>query len=510
MIEEAAIDDERWDLDYDVVVLGCGAAGMAAAIEAHDAGRRTAIVEKMPEGREGGNTRVSGGIWFDNVDAARSEVYLRSLCGGHSLPDGVISAWARETAANSAWLEKLGIRGGHVPGYPPEYPELDGSDCFGGYLGVDGVMGGGFLFDRLQAAIRERGIDVHVDTPARELVRDGVSGAVAGVVAMRSDAPLRIRARGGTIIATGGFENDPQMVQDHLGMVGTGIWGSPAATGDGHRMAQKIGASFWHMRNMMTYVGIKVPEYPAGFPISLFGAQAFIYVGLDGKRFTDETHFLRHGHVLVHGRYELWPTQPMHVIFDETARLSGPLGPRASPLGAADIEAGNPSTFAIGWNLRMERYQWSDDNSAEIARGWIRKADSIDELAAHIGVDPATLHATIERYNAGCAAGRDALMDRPPETLVPLATPPFYHFSGPPLVAWTNGGPRRNEHAEILDAFGQVIPGLYAAGSASSTYSWCKDGGFHIADALAFGRVAGRAAARRAGQVPVDGQADPA
>ena len=66
------------------------------------------------------------------------------------------------------------------------------------------------------------------------------------------------------------------------------------------------------------------------------------------------------------------------------------------------------------------------------------------------------------------------------------------------LVAWSNGGPRRNEHAEVLDAFGSVLPGLFAAGSVSSTYSWCKDGGFHIADALAFGRIAGRTAAARA------------
>ena len=63
------------------------------------------------------------------------------------------------------------------------------------------------------------------------------------------------------------------------------------------------------------------------------------------------------------------------------------------------------------------------------------------------------------------------------------------------MVAWSNGGPRRNEKSQVLDPFGQVIPRLYAAGIVSSTYSWNKDGGFHIGDALAFGRVAGRTVA---------------
>jgi succinate dehydrogenase/fumarate reductase flavoprotein subunit len=88
-------------------------------------------------------------------------------------------------------------------------------------------------------------------------------------------------------------------------------------------------------------------------------------------------------------------------------------------------------------------------------------------------------------------------LGRHAKTLVPLETPPYYGFTSAPLLGWTNGGPRRNEHAQVLDALGKVIPGLYAAGCVSSTYSWLKDGGFHIADALAFGRVAGRHAAAR-------------
>lgn len=79
-----------------------------------------------------------------------------------------------------------------------------------------------------------------------------------------------------------------------------------------------------------------------------------------------------------------------------------------------------------------------------------------------------------------------------------MTVAPFYAVSGPPLLGWSNGGPRRDGHSRVLDTAGNPIAGLYAAGAVSSTYSAAKDGGFHIADALAFGRVAGAHAATRA------------
>ena len=148
--------------------------------------------------------------------------------------------------------------------------------------------------------------------------------------------------------------------------------------------------------------------------------------------------------------------------------------------------------------MLVEGYEWSEDNSAEIERGWIKRADSPAELAALLDVDGEVLEGAVQRYNEACAAGVDEQFGRHPRTLTPIDQPPYYAFTSGPLLGWTNGGPRRNEHTQVLDPFGRVIPGLYAAGTVSSTYSWCKDGGFHIADALAFGRVAGRTAAAEA------------
>jgi succinate dehydrogenase/fumarate reductase flavoprotein subunit len=471
-----------WDREADVVVVGMGAAGCTAAIAAHDAGARVLVVEKMPAGREGGNTRVSGGIWFDNRDPEGIATYLRSLSGDFPVPEDVVAVWAAETARNTAFVESLGATVARHGTYTPEYPELPGSEAYGGYLAVDGEMGNQRLFSVLARAVHERGIEVLLDAPAQELVQDPTTRAITGVVATVRGAPLRARARRGVVLATGGFEANPEMVRDYLRMPASVPWGTPAATGDGHKMAQRVGADLWHMGNMMAITGLRAPGWEAGFYIAFFHAQGFLYVGRDGTRFANELPQLGHGQARVHGRYELFPAQPMHVVFDERTRLAGPLCP-------------GMDTYPVGWNLLVEGYRWSHDNAVEIEKGWIQRADTIAELAGRIGVAPAALAASVARYNAACASGVDDQFGRDPATLVPVSEPPFYAFTWGPMIAWSNGGPRRNGRAQVLDAFGEVIPRLYAAGNVSSTYSWCKDGGMHIADALAFGRVAGRAAA---------------
>jgi len=470
-------------LSADVAVVGGGAAGCAAAISAHDEGANVVLLEKESVEEAGGNTRVSGGAWFDNRDAERAAAYLRALSGDRPLPEPVVRTWAEQTRHISGWIESIGGKVEPTDNYPPEYPELDGSDCYGGYLCVDGILGGGRLYDLLSEAVRSRGIDVRYGTPARRLVTDPASGTVTGVLA-GGEEEVRVDARGGVVLATGGFEADPEMVRTHLGLADPPLWGSLAATGDGHRMAMKAGADLWHMDNMMAVNGMAPPGSRHGFFAMFLHANGYLWVAPDGSRFVNETPPTGHGQARLHGRYELFPQLPMHVIFDERTRLAGPISPSAEVL-------------EVGWRVLMEGYRWSDDNSAEIASGWIHRADSPAELASLLGIDGDLLTRTIDRYNAACAAGRDDAFGRPASTLVPVDQPPFYAYTAKPLLAWTNGGPRRDENACVLDPYGAVIPGLYAAGTVSSTYSWCKDGGFHIADAIVFGRIAGRHAAAR-------------
>ena len=477
------MSNHTWDLETDIAVLGCGAAGSAAAIEGHDRGARVVILEKMPPGKAGGNTRVSGGIWFNNRDPKRAEVYLESLAGGFKLPKAVVRTWAEETAANTAWLKGLGADVGPHADYTPEYPELDGSDAYGGYMGIGGNIGNALLFGFLQSAIQQRGIEILYETPGQELITE--NGRVIGVQALRAGKPFRVRALRGVVLGTGGFENNPEMVADYLGMANPPTWGTPASTGDGHKMAMKVGADLWHMDNMMAIVGVRTPDFHAAFAtMGLVGEKGYIYVGQDGSRFVDEDVQTRHGHALIHGRYELYPHLPLFVVFDERTRKAGPLVPK-------------PEYMPVGWNTVIEKYVWSDDNQAEIDKGWIVKADTLAELERKLGIKAGGLEKSVALYNRYCAAGEDEQFGRNPQTLVPLEQGPYYGFASGPILAWSNGGPRRNEHAQVLNLAGEPIPGLYAAGTASSTYSWCKDGGFHIADALAFGRVAARHAAAK-------------
>lgn len=473
-----------FDENFDVVVVGSGAAGSAAALAAHQAGAGVLVVDKCDEATAGGNTRVSGSGWWVNRDPERARTFLRSLNGPFPVADDVVDVWATETAQISSWLKELGADVAMSGEYhtEPEYLELEGSDCYAGMDTVGGRMGNGLLHDFLRRALAERDIETRFGTPAVELIVD--AGAVVGVEVDGPGGRRRIGARGGVVLATGGFAADTRMVRDYLRVEDHVLWGSPASTGDGHRMAQAVGADLWHMDNMMTITGVRGDD-EFGHYLALWNANNYLWVSRDGRRFTDEAAEPKHGHTARGGAYELFPVRPFHLIFDEQMRTAGPLSP-------------TPDVLPVGWNLLMNGARWSLDNSAEIEKGWIRRADSIGELARVVGLDPQTLVRTVEQYNAACAAGRDDHFGRDPGTLGAVSVGPFYALEVTPLLGWSNGGPRRDGRARVLDTRGVAIDGLYAAGEISSTYSWCKDGGFHIGDALAFGRVAGRDAATRA------------
>lgn len=474
-----AMEDE-----YDVVVVGVGAAGAAAALSAHENRARVLVVEKCPEETAGGNTRVSGGGFFINQDPERAAVYLRSLNGSRAVAEDVVATWAAETAKNSDWLRGLGAAVGQTGDYQtrPEYAEVDGSDCYGGMDTIGGEMGQSLLYDFLLSALSGRGIEIRFDTRAEELLVE--EGAVCGVRVNGPGGRALIRARGGVVLATGGFAGNPGMVRDFLPLEDYVLWGSPNNTGDGHRMAQSVGADLWHMDNMMGITGIDIGK-ETGMFLAPWAAKSFVFVAPDGRRFIDETAPNRHGHVKRNGHEELFPLSSFHMVFDESMRRAGPLSPPKE-------------TLPVGWNLLMNQHEWSGDNSVEVANGQIHRADTLRELAGPMGVDPDTLDRTITHYNSACEEGRDDHFGRPAATLAPVARPPFYALRVVPLLGWTDGGPRRDGRARVLDPRGKAIEGLYVAGEASATYSWTKDGGFHIADALAFGRVAGADAAGRA------------
>jgi hypothetical protein len=228
----------------------------------------------------------------------------------------------------------------------------------------------------------------------------------------------------------------------------------------------------------MAVPGLRMPPYEAGECGGPLDDQKIV-VGADGRRFHDETLEARHGRILVRGMFDLHPAVPMWTIFDEDARLAGPLVPPRA-------------LYAAGWNKMVERYDWSADNSAEIERGWITRADTIRELAEALEIDPDGLEAQVEEYNAFCAQGEDPRHGRRPESLKPIARGPYYGYRWGQILITTLGGVRKDERGRVLDPYGEPIPRLYCAGDVASTYTLALSGGLGLGDAMAFARIAAR------------------
>jgi succinate dehydrogenase/fumarate reductase flavoprotein subunit len=325
----------------------------------------------------------------------------------------------------------------------------------------------------LEHAVHARGIPVALESRAVELLIDG--GRVAGAIVGCGGEYTAIEARRGVVLASGGFEADPELRDTYLPLPLVSV-GHQGNTGDTLALARAAGASLWHMSAFFGWPAFVHPDYEAAFTLDVH-APSFICVDGDGLRFADETGWEVHDRLRAFTAYlprrANRPNMPGWLVFDEAARQAGPLhGIVGSPNG----------------------YAWSPDNSAEIESGWIKCGAGAAELAAATGLDAATLQQTLADYAAAVSRGRDDEFGRTPTTLVPLL-PPLYAIPMTPGVATTSGGPRRDAHAQVLRPGGAPIPGLYAAGAAGSIWGHLTEHGGGLTDAIVFGRIAGAEAA---------------
>jgi succinate dehydrogenase/fumarate reductase flavoprotein subunit len=504
-------------IDVDVVVVGFGPAGQAAAITAHDAGATVLILEKAPEEHAGGNGRISGQAWFSPCDTVAAERHLRAMAGGYPVRDDVIYALAHEAAQNNDWVSaRIEEARGRVPreeGDPvdpvdaavtrvpygsaaayagQDLPEHEFWDVAGNEAGternmISGSMGFARLWNTLATNVHSRGIRVLYGTAAAGLAL----GADGRVTAVQAEGPgdnrYLIRAARSVVIAAGGFAASHAMTANYLSLPDAVPWGSPYNTGDGIRIAQRLGADLAHPYNYMSITGIRLGERRLGEHAEV-GQHRYIHVGADGQRFVNEALGSWHGKTRVRGTFDFYPGVPMWTVFDEDGRLAGPIVvPR--------------DQFAVGWSKQVERYVWSADNSAEIEKGWIVKADTVRELAGKLGIDPDGLEDEIDRYNNAAEQGiDDPRLNRPAASMTPIRRAPFYGYRWAQLIITTLGGLRKDGAARVLDVGGQPIPRLYSAGEAASSYPWLVAGGLSLGDCLAFGRIAGQNAAAESAQ----------
>lgn len=467
--------DEHFDLEYNVVVIGAGFAGCSAAIEASKAGGRVLMLEKAPESAAGGNSRVCGQQILDPTDPERAAEYFGRIAGGFQYDEELVNATVLEMCQNGAWLlENIDPDLDLQPLQYPEFPQVEGSDTMRCWL-IDGERTVGKLLGLLMPRINEdSSIDVMYEAVAKQLIQDPGTGEVTGVVFEADGAEVRVRATSGVVMALGGYENNPRMLEDYCHLIGVHPKGSLYNTGDGVAMAMRAGADLWHMCNPAgPDLNFYDPESKAYFGYTLamtLGSRTAIYVGPDGTRFIDEATMTKHGKMRFHGTYQTaLSALPAYAVFDEVAFTAGPIC----------------SSF------------WSEDNSEELEKGWIKKADTLEELAEQIGVPGDSLSKTVERFAFYCEQGEDFEFGRPAETLIPLSEDgPYYAMELTPTLTNTQGGARRNANCEVVDGEGSPIPHLYSAGEFGSMYAHGYNGGGNVGEALASGRIAGRNAAR--------------
>jgi len=482
----------KWDKEADVVCIGFGGAGAVTAITAADLGASVIILEKEPkdtdtEVRHTPSTRMCGGLFVCPTDPVKASEHLFALSWG-ATPKDVCDAWGKYAVENAQWLEKMGIELIPTDQYlgKGEFPELPGGDS----IQARRVKGNGpALFQGLAAQVaRRRSIEVIYKTPGKELVTD-CSGMVIGVIAESEGKQIAVKAKKAVVLTCGGFEWDEEMKRNFLRGYPSFFYCNPGNTGDGIRMATKVGAALWHM-NVIS--GRVIPKFPDVVPAMQGGTpDGFILVDKLGRRFFRERPWASHSAWLEVCKFDTsitdYPAIPCYSVFDDVALKKGaPANGQPKGLGADGKQQ--------NW------YTWSKDSVEEIKKGWVLKGDTIEDLAKAIAADPENggrmtpeaLKATIGEYNRACEAQKDDKFGRDPKTLIPIKQGPFYAIKLYPGGPNTQGGPKKNAKAQVLDGNDQPIPHLYCVGELGSVYGFLyPTGGGNVCEMIAFGRICG-------------------
>ena len=435
-------------LQADLVVIGGGIAGLSAGAYAARHGATVILVEKNPE--IGGNAVLSGGgLWTASSFDAYRELDPKSD------PELVRLVVEGFTDAAS-FIESLGV----------EIAPLRSTDAIQGYPSHVRVFDNYGYLHRCKAAIEEA--DGWVVTSAqveRLLVEDGT---VVGVEVRDRDGTAEVRAPA-TVLATGGFQGDPALRRELIGehAVDVLLRSNPASVGDGLRLARSVGAAL----NAETdrFYGHLMPAPLGELQPGDFLRLAQIYsprtLLLDqaGRRLGDES-------VAYYKNAWMLSRQPDH---------------RA--LLVADDAVRQFDRTAYGASEQLDRVE-----EARLAGAHVAEADSLAELARIVAAwGYANVDVAVERFNEAVTAGAE--LD-PPRTLhrTPFTTPPFFAMEVQPAITFTFGGIRADAQMHVVDAAGNAIPGLLAAGVDVGAYHSVYAGG------LAFGLVTGLQAAKTA------------
>jgi 3-oxosteroid 1-dehydrogenase len=349
------------------------------------------------------------------------------------------------------------------------------------------------LAARLRLAMRDRGVPLWLNAPMTQLLTSP-DGTVTGAVVVKDGKPQNIQARRGVVLATGGFDHDLAWRKEHLPEVDQDwSFGNPAATGDGIRAGQQVGAATDLLDEAWWFPAIQWPDGRMQFMLNERMMPAQFIVNGDGKRFINEAApYMDFGHAMIEGQKSGVTHIPCWLITDHRSFnryvVAGHLPIPKIP--GAPVPTGRKVPKA-----------WLDS-------GVVKAADTWDELATKIGVPAAQLQSTAARFNELAARGHDDDFNRgdcvydnyygdptlPNPNLHPLGKPPYYAFRMVLGDLGTSGGLRTDEHARVLRADDTVVHGLYAVGNTSAPVMGRSyaGAGATIGPAMTFGYVAAK------------------
>jgi len=473
----ALTDVKQWDLEADVVIVGLGGAGASAAIEAAKAGAEVLALEVASAG--GGSTALSGGLIYlgggtptqraCGFEDSKEEMFKYLLrASGPNADEAKVRLYCEHSLEHYAWLLEQGIE--FKPSFYPKKhtntPNEDGLIYTGNEVAypfdqiakgaprghkplIEGDHGGKPLMENLIKAAQAAGVRIQYDARGLTTVKDP-NGRVVGVVARIDMREQYVKARCGVILTAGGFIMNPAMVRRHAPKLARCNYpnGNPNDDGTGIRMGMGAGGEAINMGDGF----VSLPFYPPSDFVK------GVIVNAQGQRFINEDSY--HGRV---GEFILQqPGAKAYLILDDEL-YERPL----LPMGMAGV------------------------------------GDSFEELEAELGMPEKTLSHTLHFFNRYAAHGTDPLFHKRSSYLRPLTKPPFAALDasldgGAVFPAMTFGGLNTLPTGEVLDADGQIVAGLYAAGRNSAGIPLCAEGyssGMSVGDATFFGRLAGKSAA---------------
>ena len=454
--------------NYDVVVIGAGGAGFSAAITAKNAGANVVLLEKMPA--VGGNSLISGaemnvaknwvqpklGINDDSPELHAQDTFK----GGDGKGDmKVINVMTHEALDAAKWCrDYLGVRF-----------EDDNLFFFGGHsrkraLIPVGHTGTEFIA-KFQAKADELGIPVITNMKAEELIKNK-DGRVVGVKATMDGSEYTFNAKGGVVLATGGFGANPEMVKKYNPKIDERFktTDAPGSTGEALYMAERAGAELVNMGYIQTYPICD----PLSGAIELIADARFdgaIMLNQEGKRFVEE---LQRRDVL------------SEAILNQTGQYCWVLW--------------NDNIGKISNTVKAH----ANEYEAFTKQGIMTTCDDLKCIADFTKIPFDQLQKTVKRVSDMAGKGNDKDFNHR-AGLMDMQQGKYYVIKAVPSTHHTMGGVRINEKAEALTAEGKVIPGLWAAGEVTGvTHGTNRLGGNAYTDIIVFGRIAGEAAAKAA------------